>query len=396
MQRLSLIRRRSRKPSEVAKENLKLRTHVDADGTETEIQKLKRRIENMRAEVKTNARLDEDSKKKLEERLKNIRSQVRLSTDDGDLAKIHKQVSAAAKDIRTEIKLNKEAEARIRQQIKALSQDIPVGAKLDAGARKNIEHQLESIRAKANVDANLTAEQKKRIEHELNKLKGKATVNADLDDGKARFDLARLTRDRWVTINARIGKASIARAAAQLKALAGGNVFESIGRNLNDFLRNLDTASVKIGAVSTLIGTAVSTIGAGLGVFSSLSVGLAKSTPALLALPGIFGAAAAGAGVLIAALKDTKTVLADLGRRSLISRSRALDLTGAGRPADPRLRERGYQGAVSSAQQYRHKSWFHDCCYRWCGERTHPGVSAVSRLPGSGTLCRLDGSGILH
>ena len=35
--------------AEVAKENLKLRTHVDADGTETEIQKLKRRIENMRA-----------------------------------------------------------------------------------------------------------------------------------------------------------------------------------------------------------------------------------------------------------------------------------------------------------------------------------------------------------
>ena len=199
-----------------------------------------------------------------------------------------------------------------------------------------------------------------------------------------------------MTINARIGKASIARAAAQLKALAGGNVFESIGRNLNDFLRNLDTASVKIGAVSTLIGTAVSTIGAGLGVFSSLSVGLAKSTPALLALPGIFGAAAAGAGVLIAALKDTKTVLADLGP-AFSDLQKQISGSYWGQAAQPiRARERGYQGAVSSAQQYRHKSWFHDCCYRWCGERTHPGVSAVSRLPGSGPLCRLDGSGILH
>jgi len=65
--------------------------------------------------------------------------------------------------------------------------------------------------------------------------------------------------------------------------------------------------------VAPLVGGAVSSIGSGLGVLASVSVGIAKSTPALLALPGIFGAAAAGAGVLITALKDTKTVLEDLG-----------------------------------------------------------------------------------
>lgn len=230
-----------------------------------------------------------------------------------DLKRIQRQVKDLDLTFNAEVKLDKESLKQAREE--AAKSDVRFKAEVDlkSGQLEALRKKIQQIKSEVKVNANLSEEQKKKIKHELNKLDGKATVNADLDDGKARFDLKRLTRPRWVDINVRLGKASMARVAAQLKALAGGNVFESIGRNLNDFLRNLDTAAVKMGAVSTLIGSAISVVGSGLGVFSSLAVGLAKSTPALLALPGIFGAAAAGAGVLIAALKDAKTVLEDLG-----------------------------------------------------------------------------------
>jgi phage-related protein len=296
---------------EAAKSDVRFKAEVDLK--KGELEALRKKIQHIKSEIKVNANLSEEQKKKLQEKLDNIRTNINLSTRPGDLAKLKRDVQSAAGDVKAGLTVNERALRQVQARINKLKADIPAKAKLDSAAEKELKARLAAIKADVDVHAKLSEEQKKKIKHELSKLDGKATVNADLDDGKARFDLKRLTHSRWVTINVRLGKASMARALAQLKALAGGNVFESLGRNLNDFLRNLDTAAVKMGAVSTLIGGAVSAVGSGLGVFSSLAVGLAKSTPALLALPGIFGAAAAGAGVLIAALKDAKTVLADLG-----------------------------------------------------------------------------------
>ena len=296
---------------EAAKSDVRFKAEVDLKSGQLEA--LRKKIQQIKSEVKVNANLSEEQKKKLEERLDNIRTAVALSTRPGDLAKLRRDVERAAGDVKAGLTVNERSFRQFQARLNKLKADVPIGVKLDPGATAELRKRIEALKADVDVHAKLSEEQKKKIKHELNKLDGKATINADLDDGKARFDLRRLTRSRWVDINVRLGKASVARVAAQLKALAGGNVFESIGRNLNDFLRNLDTAAVKMGTVSTLIGSAVSVIGAGLGVFSSISVGLAKSTPALLALPGIFGAAAAGAGVLIVALKDAKTVLEDLG-----------------------------------------------------------------------------------
>lgn len=287
--------------------------HAGVDLKNGQLEALRKKIQQIKSEVKVNANLSEEQKKKLEERLDHIRTNISLSTRPGDLAKLKKEVESAAGDVKAGLTANERSFRQFQARLNNLKADIPAKAKLDPVAEKELKARIAAIKADVDVHAKLSEEQKKKIKHELNKLDGKATINADLDDGKARFDLRRLTHPRWVDINVRLGKASAARVAAQLKALAGGNVFESIGRNLNDFLKNLDTAAVKMGAVSTLIGSAISVVGSGLGVFSSLAVGLAKSTPALLALPGIFGAAAAGAGVLIAALKDAKTVLEDLG-----------------------------------------------------------------------------------
>lgn len=296
---------------EAAKSDVRFKAEVDLKTGQLEA--LRKKIQQIKSEVKVNANLSEEQKKKLQEKLDNIRTNVNLSTHPGDLAKLKRDVESAAGDVKAGLTVNERALRQVQARINKLKADIPAKAKLDPATEKELKARLAAIKADVDVHAKLSEEQKKKIKHELSKLDGKATINADLDDGKARFDLKRLTHPRWVDIHVRLAKTSLARVAAQLKALAGGNVFESIGRNLNDFLRNLDTAAVKMGAVSTLIGSAISVVGSGLGVFSSLAVGLAKSTPALLALPGIFGAAAAGAGVLIAALKDAKTVLEDLG-----------------------------------------------------------------------------------
>lgn len=289
------------------------KAEIDVDLKNGQLEALRKKIQAIKSEIQVNTHLSEEQKKKLQEKLDNVRTQVNLSVRPGELAKLKKDVESVAGNVKAGLTVNERAFRQFQARLNRLKADIPAKVDLNEASSKELKARIAAIKADVDVHAKLSEEQKKKIKHELNKLDGKATVNADLDDGKARFDLKRLTHSRWVDINVRLGKTSVARVAAQLKALAGGNVFENIGRNLNDFLRNLDTASVKIATVGTLIGGAVSVIGAGMGVLSSLTVGLAKTTPALLALPGIFGAAAAGAGVLIVALKDAKDVLGDLG-----------------------------------------------------------------------------------
>ena len=301
-----------RAKQKVENEDLRVKARVRVEDAQDEVERLKRRLENITAEVKSSVNLDEAAKKKLEERLKNLKSEVRLATSDTDLAKLRKSVDSAVGDIKADIKVSKESEAELRSRLESLGKNLNADVKMDRASRKRLEEQLKALRAQIDVHAHLSEEQKKKLKHELNKLDGKATVNADLDDGKARFDLKRLTRSRRVTIHAELGKASFARVAAQLKALAGGNIFKNIYDQFNDLFRNLDTVALKFATVSSAVGSIVSIIGSGVGVISSLGIGIAKTTPALLALPGIMGTAAAGAGILIAALKDAKTVLADL------------------------------------------------------------------------------------
>ena len=217
-----------------------------------------------------------------------------------------------ASDVQADIKLGESSAREFQSRLKGLAKNLRADVELDEASRKRLQDQLKHLGAKIDADAHLSEESKKKLKHELNKLEGKATVNADLDDGKARFDLRRFLRPRELTINVKLGKVALARAAAQLKALAGGNIFENIGRDLNDLFKNLDTAAVKFAALSTAILGLTSVAGAGLGVISALGVGIAHSLPALIAAPGLMGAAGAGIGIFIAAMKDAKDVLADL------------------------------------------------------------------------------------
>ena len=304
-----------RAKKKVEEQSARVKVAVDAAIDNSDLSRIKQRLEDIKSEVKVNAHLSDDARKELQKRLNDLRSEVRLNTDESDLKRINAEVKRVASDVKADIKLDQGSAREFRERLKGLAKNLEAGVELDQASRARLQNQLKHLGASIDVDPHLSEESKRKLKHELNKLEGKATVNADLDDGKARFDLRRLLRPRKLTINVTLGKAALARAIAQIKALAGGNIFENIGRNLNDLFRNLDTAAVKFATVGTAIGSLASIAGSGLGIIASLGVGIAHSLPALIALPGVMGAAGAGVGIFIAAMKDAKDVLEDLGPR---------------------------------------------------------------------------------
>lgn len=201
---------------------------------------------------------------------------------------------------------------RIERQVKARIEVIPVVKRSTVAAiRKDMREQLKGVQT--TVDAELDDASVQHIKDQLNKLEGKATVNADLDKGKATAQMRWFDRPRTVPVQVRVNSASLAAAKTALMALSGGNVLSRMGNSLKNLGQNFDLISVKaasLGPAILSLSSVAMTATAGL---VTLGQGMTAMLPAALALPGVLGGFAVGAGVLIAALKDTKTVLADLG-----------------------------------------------------------------------------------
>lgn len=282
------------------------------------VARIGRELDEMKAAVKARVDLDEKSRKKALEAISKTEADIdaKVKIDGDDIAEIKERIANIKSDVRVDVSLEKAAQRKLKEQIAHLDAKLKADAELDDAARAKIKEQLEKLGGDIEAHAHLSEASKRKLKRELDKLDGKATVNADLDDGKARFDLKRLTaRPYYVDIHARLAKASLAKVAAQIKALAGGNVFGSLKNSLNELFTNLDTFAVKAAGVGTAILGLTSIAGAGLGTVAQFGVSLAHTLPALLAMPGILGAAAAGIGIFAAAMKDASTVLADLGPR---------------------------------------------------------------------------------
>lgn len=201
---------------------------------------------------------------------------------------------------------------RIEKQVKARIEVIPVLDRSSiADVRKDLRERLKDV--KTTVKADLSASSLKEVKHKLDDLEGEATVNADLDKGKAAAQLAWFDRPRVVEIRARVSTRSLATAKAALMALSGGNVIKRLGSGLRNLGSNFDLVSAKAAMMGPAILNLASVAMVAVGGIASLGNGLAATLPVLLAAPGVLGAFAAGGGVLVAALADTKDVLADLG-----------------------------------------------------------------------------------
>ena len=192
---------------------------------------------------------------------------------------------------------------------------VQVRPELDKSSLANVKRQLSDLDATVRVAADLAAGAKERIEDKLDDLDAEATVNADADTGAASAKIAAVSRPRFVPIHLTVAKSSLAKVGAAIATMSGAKNLTRLASNIGDVLSNASSIVPAMARAGTAIGAlgSISLVGAS----NILSVGssLTAIFPAALALPGIFAGFAAGTGVMIAALKDTSTVLADLGPR---------------------------------------------------------------------------------
>lgn len=292
------------------------RTPVKPVLDDNAVAKMGRELDEMKAAIKARVDLDEVSRKHALEAIRKTEAEIDAKVDikGQDIAELKEKIANIKSEVKVDASLEKATQRKIREQIAKLDAKLKAEAELDDASKKKLQAELKKLGGDIEAHAHLSEASKRKLKHELGKLDGKATVNADLDDGKARFDLKRLTaKPRYIDIHVRLAKASLAKVAAELKALAGGNIFGNLKNSLNDIFTNLDTFSVKMASVGTAVLGLTSVMGAGLGTISQFGVGIAHSLPALLALPGIMAAAGAGIGIFVVAMKDASTVLEDLG-----------------------------------------------------------------------------------
>ena len=280
------------------------------------VAKIGRELDEMKAAIKARVDLDEVSRKHALEAIRKTEAEIDAKVDlsGQDIADIREKIANIKSEVKVDASLEKATQRKLKEQLAKLDAKLKADAELDPASRKKIQEELKRLGGDIEASAHLSEASKRKLKHELSKLDGKATVNADLDDGKARFDLARLTaKPYFVDIHARLAKASLAKVATQLKALAGGNIFGNLKNSLNDMFTNLDTFAVKMAGAGTAILGLTSIAGAGLGTVAQFGLSIAHTLPALLAMPGILGTAAAGIGIFAAAMADASTVLEDLG-----------------------------------------------------------------------------------
>lgn len=292
------------------------RTPVKPVLDDNAVAKMGRELDEMKAAIKARVDLDEVSRKHALEAIRKTEAEIDVKVDikGQDIAELKEKIANIKSEVKVDASLEKAAQRKVREQIAKIDAKLKADAELDDASRKKLQAELKKLGGDIEAHAHLSEVSKRKLKHELDKLDGKATVNADLDDGKARFDLARLTKKpRYIDIHVRLAKASLAKVATELKALAGGNIFGNLKNSLNDIFTNLDTFSVKMAGAGTAILGLTSIAGAGLGTVAQFGVSIAHTLPALLAMPGILGAAAAGVGIFAAAMSDASTVLEDLG-----------------------------------------------------------------------------------
>jgi hypothetical protein len=205
---------------------------------------------------------------------------------------------------REDLKLSLE---RIEKTMKAT---IPAHLEVTRESVRRLRQQLRDLQVRIKVEPYITQEQMQDIKNELEDIDPR--INLDLNALNAQRRLAFISRDRSVSLFVKVNQASVAAAASTLAALSGtrlvGNLFDNFFKNIAD----LDKNAPKIGLIATGITTLVGIAGAGISNILGLAGSLAQLAQASIFLPSFFIAGGVAIGVAVAALKDMKTVLADL------------------------------------------------------------------------------------
>lgn len=202
----------------------------------------------------------------------------------------------------------KTALERVQRTTKAV---IPAELAVTRESIAKLRAQLRELEVRIKVDPYITKEDLRRVKDDLEDLD--PNVNVGVNTLVARARLAALTRPRTATIFVRINKASLAAAAQALAALSGarflGNVFDKFW----DSIKNIDKSAPRIALLSSGIVALSGVLGAAVSNMAGLAVSVAQLGQAAVLLPALLTGAGISIGVLIAAFKDMKEVLKDLG-----------------------------------------------------------------------------------
>jgi len=197
---------------------------------------------------------------------------------------------------------------RIEKTTKAT---IPAHLEVTRESVRKLREQLRDLEVRIKVEPYVTQDQLHDLKKHIEDID--PNIRANLDALRARQQLAVLTRARTVPIFVRVNSASVAAAAQTLAALSGarllGNVFETFWNSI----KNLDKNAPKLGLISSGIVGLSGAVLALISNFATLGVSFAQLGQIAVLLPALLTGSAISIGVLIAAFKDTKKVLADLG-----------------------------------------------------------------------------------
>lgn len=137
-------------------------------------------------------------------------------------------------------------------------------------------------------------------------------VGEDMDAYNVRFREANAasTRHRrdWTVIQAMIGNAG-----KKFAGFSGLNVMSDVFHTGAAFFQDLDRNAVKIGKMTVLIGAAAASVLHAVGGLAAMGQDLAALGSISILGPAFLTGAGIAIGVMVAAFKDMKTVLADLG-----------------------------------------------------------------------------------
>ncbi len=234
-----------------------------------------------------------DLKRVLEraERTLSAKIEANVEVNERSLANAKRQLSGLEANISANFKA-KDLKPKVEAALHAMDADIPVGVNPSPG-----------------FFAELTA-----IHGIIAGIETRVAVTPHLTNThRLRARLQHLTEPKVIRVSLNLSKASVARVTAALSALGGLRAVDDIGDQFRRMVRNIDRVAGALGIAGPLLGSFIALLISGGGAMLTLGGSLASIVPTFLALPGLFVGAGVGLGVLIAAMQDFSTILADLG-----------------------------------------------------------------------------------
>lgn len=202
----------------------------------------------------------------------------------------------------------KKALERVEKTTKAV---IPAELAVTRESIAKLRAQLRELEVRIKVEPYVTQQDIHDLKKKIEDID--PDVHVGLNTALARARLAAISRPRQVSLFVRVNKASLAAAATALAALSGtrflGNVFDKFF----DSIKNLDKTAPKILTITSALTGLVGILGAGVSNVFALGASLAQLGQLSVLFPALMTSAGISIGVLVAVLKDMKTVLADLG-----------------------------------------------------------------------------------